>query len=79
MYKNRFCYKISKKAEMSWDDELKEPCAAYVEVFIETEKEIPEELKESINLNFKKGLASQMETKEEYLTPITEEEYDLNN
>ncbi|GEM_PF-1549069 len=78
MYKNRFCYKIAKEAEIGWDNELNEPCEAYTQMSIDTEKEVPQDLKDSIHLQLKSGIASQMGINTEYLTLITVEEYDTD-
>jgi hypothetical protein len=78
MYKNRFCYRIAKEAEIGWDNELNEPCEVYTQMSIDTEKEVPQDLKDSMHLKLKDGMASQIGIDAGYLTPITVEEYDAN-
>ncbi len=78
MYKNRFCYRVSKEAEIGWDNELNEPCEAYVQMSIETEKEVSQELKDSVHIQLINGMAAQIGVSPEHLTPITEDEYDAN-
>ncbi|NFA59482.1 hypothetical protein K8O96_12010 [Clostridium sporogenes] len=76
MYNNRFCYRISKEAEIGWDENSKDYCEAYIETTIETKKEIPEDLKKTMIPNIRLGLASQLEVKPEYLEYIESDEYD---
>lgn len=78
MPKNRFCFRVEKEAELGWDNELNEPCEMYSEIAITTEKEVPQDLKDSTHIELKSGMASQLGVNPEYLTPISEDEYDKN-
>ncbi|NFE18592.1 hypothetical protein [Clostridium botulinum] len=76
MYINRFCYRIAKKAEIGWNEEINDYCEAYIQTRMETEKEIPEDFKKTMISNIKLGFASKLRVGPEYLEYIEPDEYD---
>ncbi|APR02818.1 hypothetical protein CLQ_14513 (plasmid) [Clostridium botulinum Af84] len=67
---------LKKEAEIGWNEELKDYCEAYIQTSIQTEKQIPEDLKYDISENLKIGLAGTLDTNRKYLEYIEPDEYD---
>lgn len=76
MYKNKFCYEVSKDAELAYDQETNQPVEAYMKIVIETE-DSPLNKKEYDNTSI--GLIKMLQDKynvdRETITSITYGEY----
>jgi len=77
-----FPYKISEKAEMSYDIETGESCATYIHYALRNENDevimIDKEKYNDMHDQIKKDIARKFDLKEEWIGKITIEEYEEN-
>lgn len=73
-----YCFRLGKELDLGEDVETGEPCEVYMRVSADTKKEISEEEYKDQHEAFKKVIAYQMEVDENYITPISQEEYSEN-
>lgn len=78
MYKNRFCFRITKEGKVGWDYELDEHCEAYIELKMDTKEEIPTDAKAEMHKSILEDIAEQIGINSEFLIPISIEEFDTN-
>ncbi len=77
-FKNRFCFRIAKEAGVGKDADTNEPVEAYIEMSVDTQKFVPQKVKDKMVNEVKEGIAAELKISPNYLTPITPTEYDAN-
>ncbi|MCY9186497.1 hypothetical protein [Bacillus halotolerans] len=75
MVKTRFCFRVSKEADMA-QDEHGNSAPLYSEIQLEHEKEIKSDQYEELSQSYREGLANFLEIEVALIEPITNKEYD---